>query len=131
MHRGEGARELRAEHERFVQPDALAPHALAERLALDPLHREEHAPVVELAVLAVTHDGTVAEALDRRGLALEPLPTFFGRRHDLQRDVLTARAVDRAIHLAHPAAPREADDREALGERLGERWLGATHGRSG
>ncbi len=56
----------------------------------------------------------MAERGDRAGLALEAgAPVGIGRntlRQDLDRDVAAEPRVARAVDLAHPSGPNEADD---------------------
>jgi hypothetical protein len=125
-------RELQALGRRQREPH----HALAERLAVDPLHREPHARVVG-AVGDVAHDPRVPQPRQHADLAREPLARLprLAPEH-LHRDPLAGAPVARAEHRAHPT---RAGDRlqlestvhdvarlHAPGERTLTRYLAAS-----
>jgi hypothetical protein len=94
------------------------PHVLEEVAALDELHREEPALVVA-DQLAEGDQVRVGQALQHAELALEAgqrVRVGVGQR--LQRDPLTALAIERLVHLAHATGAQAPLDLEPLGERL-------------
>ena len=84
-----------------VERRALAAAEGGQRLAFDPLHQEERAPVLGLARPEHRRDAGVVERGKRLPLRLEPrrrLPAEQARLEDLQRGepAATAHAIDEA-----------------------------------
>ena len=94
-----GHRRGRSPHDldRVAHAERRAPLALAEVLAVEPLHREEEAPVVPGAVRDVLDDVRVAQIGEDRDLAREAGALVRRRRgaQELDRDSLSRLAVGR------------------------------------
>ena len=110
---GEPGRDLRGDLERLARRQRAADQALAQRLAVEQLHRGEG----DLAVLAEIEDRQdvrMRERRDRLGLALEARQRVgVGgemRRQDLDRHLAVELGVAGAEDLAHPALAELGDD---------------------
>ncbi len=94
------------EHE--IERDAALGQAIAQRLAVEQLHRHEEQAVLGVEARVVDLDDAVVADLRRRAhLAQEALPRRLVladvREEDLERDALLAEVVRRLVDLAHPA----------------------------
>src|SRR5205814_2163636 len=93
--------------------------SLAQRLAIDQLHRAER-DAVGGAELERARDVSMRHAAGELDLVPEPRERVgrreFGTDH-LERDLLVELAVARAIHRAHPAGAEQREDVVAAGER--------------
>ncbi len=102
------------EREEALHREAARRDRLAERLALDELHRQEAEPVLLLEGAVEGDDAGVAQRGDRLRLALEALDLLGVRRH-LGRQHLEGHAavepgVERQVDVAHaPRADRLED----------------------
>ncbi len=93
-------------------------------LAVDQLHRQEHAAVVladvvDAADVAVRHLARDAHLVVELRQPLRILGD--GRRQELQRDVLAEAQILGAVDLAHAAAADQAEDAVALGQQRARR----------
>jgi hypothetical protein len=106
---GEGDRE----RQEALHREAARGDRLAERLALDELHRQEAEPV-RLLDRVQHHDPGMAERGDGLGLALEALDLLGMGRHlrrqHLERDATIETRVEREVHLAHSARAERFED---------------------
>ncbi len=111
--------------ERFGDPphqrDALAagqplvPHAVIERLAVEPLHREPQLARVRAAVGDVAHDAGMAQRREHADLAREAFGVIDrGRAQHLDRDGFSGLSIDRAKHRTHPARARHPFELEPV-----------------
>ena len=104
---------LRGELEQLAQRQRLLPERLAQRAALDQLHRDvERAAFV--ADVVHRHDVRVVERRGGAGLALEALAAVCVRRElgpqALDRDLAPEPRVARAVDLAHASRAERAQD---------------------
>jgi hypothetical protein len=95
--------------------------ALGHIFALEPLHRDEGLPFVELSKCHDTDDSRVVEPRQDATFALEP--RFFARidsreRDDFERDGVAPDLIVRAINDADATSADLALDDEAPGKRL-------------
>jgi hypothetical protein len=111
----EGLRETIAHGETVIDRERNRSESLVERSALEPLHREVHAPVVERTVRDVTNDGGIGELGEELGLAREASVGEV-RLDERERDEAVGLPVPRAEHRPHAALSGDAIDLEAIGD---------------
>ena len=116
---------------RVAHAERRAALALPEVLALEPLHREEQAPVLPGAMPHVLHDVGVPQIREDGDLAGEAraLARRGRRAQELDGHDLVRLAVDAAIDVAHPAAANAGFNDEAIrGLELGQHQGGRLRG---
>jgi hypothetical protein len=123
-------RHLVREVEQALRRERLAVENLAERLAVDELHRDEDR-LARGSDLVDRDDVLVVQRRRRARLLLEALaPVRVGgelRREDLDGDLAPEARVSRAIDLAHPSGAERREDLERTEARSGRE----RHGRGG
>jgi hypothetical protein len=121
---GEGPGHARAERRRLGRREPGPEQALAEILALEPLHREVERALGGAPVGDVLDDARVPEPGERLGLGGEAalhrrrrLAPAAIRQH-LDRDLHAAEPIGRAVDVPHPPGACQAFDLEPSGDEL-------------
>ena len=132
VRRAHGVGECDREREEALHREAARGDLLAERLALDELHRQE-AQAVRFLDRVQHHDAGMAERGDRLRLALEALDLLRVERHlrrqHLERHAPVEARIEREVHLTHAARAERLEDlvRADTAADQAAIWLHLTH----
>jgi hypothetical protein len=118
MRRRERLRDARDHAHALRHREAGAREALAERLAVDPLHGQIRLVAHRLAMGDIADDAWVRELLEDARFAIEALAmlAFVAAVEQLDGHDLPRLPIGRAEHGGHPTGADAALDLEALGD---------------